>query len=554
MKYMMWVRSGAILMLIVGSILLGLSQVQAPAVEGVDAPLDAFSAERAMTKVERIAQEPHPIMTDEHDQVRDYLIAELENLGLTPEVQSGMVNSKYYSTKGNVENIMARIPGADNSKAVMIAAHYDSVITSPGAADDASGIAAMLETVRAIRESGPLQNDLILLMTDGEEMGLLGAQEFVQEHPWAKDVGVVLNFEARGNQGPSFMFETSDGNGWLIKEFINATPYPLANSLLSDAYKLLPNDTDFTIFRDGGMAGLNFAFGMGLDAYHTVLDTPENLDRGSLQHHGEYMLSLTRHFGNLNLTNIVEEDYIYFNAIRNWMVHYPQSWAIGLAIIGILAYITTVWHGIRRNQLGVKGMIGGFLVSLLSIAVVGIIISLVWWGVQSVVSQKQYEHIVMDSSVSLPYLIGLFLVMALVIYFLNRWVLRRVQAFNLWAGMLFLWLLFAMITSVVLPGGSYLFVWPLLFSIIGINLSFYLNGGHWRWVAALFAVPAFLLFAPICYILLMMLTLNAANVLFVLITFAFTIIFPLLSSDDRRMSNSSRFKNAYDYEKSSVGL
>ncbi|WP_340401064.1 M20/M25/M40 family metallo-hydrolase [Paenibacillus sp. FSL H8-0079] len=553
MKYMKWFTTGAILMLIVGSILLGLSQVQAPNAADLNAPLDTFSAERAMEKVERIAQEPHPIMTDEHDKVRDYLIAELENLGLTPEVQWGMVNSKYYSSRGVVENIIARVPGEDNSKAVMISAHYDSVNNSPGAADDASGIAAMLETVRAIRESGPLQNDLILLMTDGEEMGLLGAQEFILEHPWAKDVGVVLNFEARGNQGPSFMFETSEGNGWLIKEFIDATPYPLANSLLSDAYKLLPNDTDFTVFRDGGMAGLNFAFGMGLDAYHTVLDTPENLDRGSLQHHGEYMLSLTRHLGNLNLIDIVEEDYIYFNAIRNWMVHYPQSWAIGLAIIGIFAYIITIWHGMSRKQLCVKGMIGGFLVSLLSIAVVGMIVTLLWMAVQFVVSQEQYEHIVMDSSASLPYLIGLFLVMALIIYILNRWVLRRVQAFNLWAGILFLWLLLAITTSIFLPGGSYLFVWPLLFSVIGFNVSFHLEKGHWRWVAILFALPAFLLFAPICYILLMMLTLNAASVLFVLITFAFTIIFPVLSSD-RRVSNRAHVKNSYDYEKPSVGL
>lgn len=554
MKYMKWATTGTVLIMIVGSILLGLSQVQAPNTAGLHAPLDAFSAARAMTKVKQIAQEPHPIMTEEHDQVRDYLIAELKSLGLMPELQWGMVNSKYYSSKGVVENIITRIPGANNSRAVMIAAHYDSVVTSPGAADDASGIAAMLETIRAIHESGPLQNDLILLMTDGEEMGLLGAQEFIQEHPWAKDVGVVLNFEARGNQGPSLMFETSDGNGWLIKEFIDATPYQLANSLLSDAYKLLPNDTDFTVFRDSGMAGLNFAFGMGLDAYHTDLDTPENLDQRSLQHHGEYMLSLTRHFGNLNLKDIVEEDYIYFNAVRNWMVHYPQSWAIGLVLIGILSFFITIWHGMRRNQLRLKGMIVGFLVSLLSIAVVGIVITLVWWGFQSVVSQRQYEHIVMDSSASFPYLIGLFLIMALVIYLLNQWVLRRVQAFNLWAGILCLWLLFAIASSIFLPGGSYLFVWPLLFSIIGINLSFYLLAGHWRWVATLFAVPAFLLFAPICYILLMMLTLNAASVLFVLITFAFTIIFPVLSSN-RPVSSKSYVKNSYDCEeRSNSGL
>ena len=71
----------------------------------------------------------------------------------------------------------------------------------------------MLETLRALKSSPPLKNDTVFLFTDGEEVGLLGATAFVKEHPWAKDIGVALNFEARGSSGPSFMFETSDGNG-----------------------------------------------------------------------------------------------------------------------------------------------------------------------------------------------------------------------------------------------------------------------------------------------------------------------------------------------------
>src|SRR5690606_15453766 len=134
-----------------------------------NAPLDMFSAERALTHLEVIAKEPHPTGSAANFQVRDYLITELQKLGLEPEIQKKYVVSDFFSGfSGSIENIMVRIPGSDNSKAIMIAAHYDSVQTSPGAADDGAAIAAMLEMTRALQVSGELKNDLILLMTDGE--------------------------------------------------------------------------------------------------------------------------------------------------------------------------------------------------------------------------------------------------------------------------------------------------------------------------------------------------------------------------------------------------
>src|SRR5207253_129548 len=129
----------------------------------------------------------------------------------------------------------------------------------------------------ALKNSPPLERDVILLIDDGEEAGLFGAEAFVHEHPWAKDVGLVVNLDARGNRGSSVMFETSEGNGWLIAEFARAVPHPLAASLSMDVYRLLPNDTNMTVFKRAGMAGLNFAFVGGLSAYHTPSDTPANL-------------------------------------------------------------------------------------------------------------------------------------------------------------------------------------------------------------------------------------------------------------------------------------
>ncbi|MFX3632723.1 MAG: M20/M25/M40 family metallo-hydrolase [Candidatus Pristimantibacillus sp.] len=526
-KLRIWGRRILIPVIVASSILIGLLQIQSTPPAELNAPDDHFSAERAMEKLYIIAKEPHPLNSPAHDDVRDYLLSELQALGLNPEIQKTDALSDLSGRSGVIENIITRIPGTDNSKAVMIAAHYDSVPSAQGAADDGAGIAAMLETARAVQASGSLKNDLILLMTDGEEMGLLGAKAFMKEHPWAQEVGLVLNFEARGNKGPSFMFETSDENGWLIEQFIKAAPQPIAYSLIYNVYKLMPNDTDLTMFREGGMAGLNFAFGMGLDAYHQPLDTPENLDRSSLQHHGEYMLSLTKHFGQLDLSQVKQENRVYFNLFGENMVHYPESWAIWLVLLGAIMFVATLWYGIRLKRINLKGLAGGFLITLLSVGIIYGLITLLWNLIRSNTSSSKYSSILLDSHISIYYLFGLLLVTISVAWLLIRWVSRYIRAENIWIGSLLLWLLLSIGTALYLPGGSYLFIWPLIISLVGLNMSFQLSKGAWIWTSTLFAVPGFLLFAPICFLVYIMMTLDMAGALMTVVALAFTLIYPV---------------------------
>ena len=61
---------------------------------------------------------------------------------------------------------------------------------------------------------------------------------------------MVMNFEARGTQGPSWMFETSAGNGAVVAEWASLVPKPAGSSLTYEVYKRLPNDTDFTEFKN----------------------------------------------------------------------------------------------------------------------------------------------------------------------------------------------------------------------------------------------------------------------------------------------------------------
>ena len=536
-----WIQRFFVLLLIAGSILIGLLQIKAPTPLDSSAPPDVFSSARAMDKLRVIASTPHAIATSAHDEVRDYLLAELKAFGLNPEIQKTYVQSDLYNTSGIIENIITRIPGMDNSKAVMIAAHYDSVPTSPGAADDGAAIAAMLETVRAIQVSGPLKNDLILLMTDGEEMGLLGAKAFTEEHSWVKDVGIVLNFEARGNKGPSFMFETSDQNGWMVKEFMKAAPHPIAYSLIYNVYKLMPNDTDLTMFRQGGLDGLNFAFGMGVDAYHDSSDTPDNLDPASLQHHGEYMLSLTKHFGNLNLHEVKQEDRVYFN-IWGWnMISYPQSWAIGFMIFGALLFVITIGYGIRRRLMSLIGMLGGFLLTLLSLGVVYGVTKGLWSILRAQVSNEQYNTIILDPRISTYYLVGLLVITIIITFMLIRWISRYIRSEHIWSGALLLWLLLCVGTTFYLPGGSYLFTWPFIASTIGLYVFFLKGEGVSKWASAVFAMPGFVLFAPICYLVYILMTLHMSEVLLTVAALAFTLIYPIYSRETRhRHKRSSR--------------
>ena len=116
--------------------------------------LSEYSTKRALEKVKVISQNPHFIGSDNHEKVGDYLVNELKKMGLETQIQEGTTLSDW----GNLtksKNILARIKGTDSSKALLLLSHYDSAphSYSHGASDDASGIATILEGVRAFLEN-----------------------------------------------------------------------------------------------------------------------------------------------------------------------------------------------------------------------------------------------------------------------------------------------------------------------------------------------------------------------------------------------------------------
>jgi MFS family permease len=522
----------ALLMLIVLSLItvLCVRQQLTPDVVPDTAAATAHSSQRAMAHLRQIARKPHPIGSDEHRVVRDYIFDTLTGMGVEVELQSTVVwrSRGDAAVAATVDNVVARLRGSGDGSAILLDAHYDSVAMAPGAADDAAAVAVLLETLRAVQAGPPLTNDLILLINDAEEVGLLGTKAFIDQHPWAEDVRLVLNLEARGSSGPSLMFQTSPGNAGLIRALAEAAPDPVATSLSHDVYKLLPNDTNFSIYRRAGHAGYDFAFVDQVYAYHTELDSVELIDERSLQHHGSYTLSLVRHFGAMTPQELAQisddqQDSIYFNILGHTMVRYPAVWAMHLAVLLAILTVAVIVLAMRRKRATAWGLLKGGFLSAATILVTAVAIWLLRWlvlrldsGSAEMLSGEPYNGKLYAAAA---------VCLALAIFsWIFAWTRKRwVNATELALGAAFLWLIGAFATAAYLTGGSYLFSWPLLFALAGITAHLLLTSDDDQdapvpliLLLGLLAIPLMLLLTPIVTLLFTGLTWSMAHVVIVL--------------------------------------
>jgi peptidase M28-like protein len=364
-------------LLVLATLVTGRSLLTPPAPLPADAPEDVFSAGRALAVLTSLLGDgaPHPVGSADHDRVRDGLLDGLRTLGYTPEVHRETVAGGGRVTE--VENVIARLPGAGGREAVAIAAHYDSVHAGPGAADDLAGVAAIVEIARVLKAGPKLESDVVLLITDGEEMGLLGAGAFAEQHPWAREVGAVVNLEARGTAGPSILFETGRDDAALIDAFARTASRPVTASAFTWIYKQMPNDTDFTQFRRAGWTGVNFAFIEGVQRYHTPLDDLDHLDQGSLQQHGDNALGMIRALAKGFPDE--EGDAVYFDVFGLAVVRWPVGATLPLALLGLLATLALAWRRVAAEDLSWRDLsrgVGGALLLLLAAPATAVVVGM----------------------------------------------------------------------------------------------------------------------------------------------------------------------------------
>lgn len=470
--------------------ILSLGGTRPPVPRGPEAPADSFSALRARDVLKRILgdEAPHPTGSAANAAVRDRVLAEFAQLGLTADVQRRFVCGT--ATCATVENIVVRLPGASREQTVLLSAHYDSVPAGPGAADDGAGVAALIEVARALKAGPPLPRDVWLLVNDGEEIDLLGAEAFVREPTFA-NVASVVNVEARGTTGASLLIETQPGNAAIVAAVSRALALPNASSLDYEIYKALPNDTDFTVYRRERRSGVSFALGQGAARYHTPLDNLAHLDAGSLQHHGDNLLAMARELAAEKPVVQAEHDSVFFSLFGRTLASWPETWNVAWLVLGLAVWVGLVVRQVRAKQVRLRPMLGASAILLTlpalgSVLGVAALVGLGMLGATPAPWTAQESHLVDGFAMLALALMGL----------LAAPLARRFGAATVAVASLVPFALLAIATVLALPGASYLGLLPLLVGALA--------GHAWPRMPALWAglaatMAAMLLFPYVVY-------------------------------------------------------
>ncbi len=465
--------------------------------------LSDFSGQRALKHIEFISKKPHCVGSENHEFVGQYIITELEQLGLKPTLQVGTTLSKG-GILAKASNIVATIKGTSNSKSLLLLSHYDSAphSKSHGASDDASGVATILEGIRAfLHIKTPHTNDIIIVFSDAEELGLNGAQLFVNQNPLSKNVGVAINFEARGTSGPAYMLmETTGGNSQMVREFANSNPrFPVSNSLMYSIYKMLPNDTDLTVFREqGNIQGFNFAFIDGHFNYHTKQDDINHIDHRTVAHQGYNLMSLLKYFGNAKLSMLSStDDQVYFNTPFSFF-HYSNAWNLPLLIFSFLLFAVLIVIGIAKRIL-FPALISRGLVLFLCAVVMAAGIAFFGYKICFAV-YPQFSDILQGFPYNGHLYIAGFVLISIAVGFMFYSNARNEFAIlNYSIAPIAIWLIINTGLVLYLPGGSY-FIIPIIFALIMLACNI-ITQHPMRLINLLCSIPAIIIFSPFIFTL-----------------------------------------------------
>ena len=498
----------------------------------INVPLGKFSTQRALEKVKQISQKPHFVGSENHENVAQYLFKELQDLGLDPAFQEGFT----FTEKGilvKTKNIIAKIKGTQNNNALLLLSHYDSAphSASLGASDDASGVATILEGIRAfLHKASKQQNDIIILFTDGEELGLNGAALFVTQHKWAKSIGVAINFEARGSSGPSYMLmETNQGNAKMVEAFSNAnTPVPVSNSLMYSIYKLLPNDTDLTVFREQAkIQGFNFAFIDSHFNYHTMQDKYENLDAKSLAHNGSYIMPLLNYLINADLKNLNSvNDKVYFT-IPFAFISYDFSCNLPFLIIGFGLLLIFLFLGLGKRTLDFKLILKGFIPFFSALVFSGLLSFLGWKLI--LLLYPQYNDILQGFTYNgHDYIYGFVSFTLAICFFFYRKTSIRNSEINLTIVPIFIWLLLNILIYYKLEGAGFLII-PVIASLLMVGVFVITQKSNW-FLNCLLALPSLIILVPFIILFPIGLGLKILFVSSILSVLTFGLLLPIFGS------------------------
>ncbi|WP_084160861.1 M20/M25/M40 family metallo-hydrolase [Nocardia sp. BMG51109] len=459
------------------------------------APAGEFSAERAFATIEEIASRPHPVGTPEHDRVRDHLVGRLRNLGLETEVQRDVGRYPAALERDVVGmamagNIVARWPGSDPTGTVYLAAHYDSVPSGPGANDDGVGVASILEAVRALRASGTApRNDVTVLLTDAEELGMIGAEAFAAAGRDDPRGGVVVNHEARGAGGPVLLWRTSRPDGDLIHTVAGA-PHPNTDSLSTAlAGAQSGSSTDFAALDPAGLRVLDWAFAGRNAYYHNPFDDPAHVDLATVQQMGDNAVAQAREFGARDLADSGDEsDRAYFPLPFGILIVVPLWVIVALAVAALLAVAWTIRQVRRTGEADLGGVFGAAATALVAVPIAGAATYGLWEAVETI--RPEYRPLFVDPYRPECYLAA---VLLLCVTVLAAWYALARRLFGPTAtatGLLCCVAVVGAVFTALAPAAAQALVVPGCAAAVGVSLTFAVPD-VWRLpVLTLFLIPA----------------------------------------------------------------
>ena len=360
-----------------------------------------------------------------------------------------------------VNNLVAKVPGTSPAGAVLMVAHYDSVPSGPGAGDNAASVAAILETMRALKAGPALRNDLIILFTDGEELGRLGAKGFVETYPALHNLRVVLNFAMRGDAGPSTMYQPPAQDWWLIDRLAAAGPYPRRTALLPLLFPPPPGETDLDIFLGAGLDGMTFGVLRGITRYQTELDNVGLLDQRALQDQGMRALSMAQRFGTIDLNALPTQGAAY--SVRDRFMALPDPARLPRAARGARHNLDGNPRGpIQRSRASPRDLRSTQLHSQ-SRSSRRASCGICWrrlraggccrWG---------------RPTAAFTFSVGAIALVFATLWALYELISRSIRLSDLGAGALLAWTVMTLGTSIAMPSGSHPFLWPLLFAAVAL--------------------------------------------------------------------------------------
>jgi hypothetical protein len=476
-----------------------------------------FSAARAQAHVQALAAAPRPIASRANLQARDYLLAQLRGLGLAPQVQTEMVQTSSSDLTGNVRvtlaevhNVVVKKPGMVSGHggrpAVLAVAHYDSGVATLGAADGAASSAALLETLRVLQAGPPPDNDLLFVFTDGDAGQALGTRGFVQSHPWARRARVALRFDNPGNRGPLELIGAEHADGLTLGAWARLAPQPQGSSFMGELYARRPQHEASALLADPGAAVLHFATTAGR-MKGGAWDVPERLDTATLQHEGDTMLALLRHFGSASLPESGAHGEVFFVLPVLAVLHYSYLMVWPLAALACLLCVAACRTGMRSQRLA--GSVDGMDIvhGAFGLPVMAALATFATWlchesvpGLAPGFDTGLLADGAPDAGVRWQ-LLAFTLLPAAVFIGLQRALQERIGARAMALGAMCTLTIGLLLTSWGAPGASYVLAWPLLaaqgaYLALSSRRAYGWSVARRRAVLLLAAVPAALLILP----------------------------------------------------------